>query len=91
MKRVIFLALALTACNTPRPEPGIKVVTQTVVKETMRPCAVSIPKRPAPLPRPLPTDAVALAAVLAERLVEYASPGGFADKAIAALEVCAKP
>lgn len=79
-------ALMLAACA--HDEPGVRVVTQTVVKEVQRPCAATKPKRPDPLARPLPVDPVQLAALLAAKLAEYALPGGYADKADAAIELC---
>jgi hypothetical protein len=73
--------------------PPAAISDHTVVRtvETMRPCAVAIPARPAPLALPLPTDAVALAATLALKLREWAGPGQYGDTADAALKTCTKP
>ncbi|AHE55992.1 hypothetical protein [Sphingomonas sanxanigenens] len=72
------------------PSPGIRVETVEVVREVQRPCPVTPPVRPAPLERPLPADAAALAALLGARLAEWAGPGGYGDRAAAALAICTK-
>lgn len=85
--RLLFAALLLAGCaRTPPPAVEVRTVRQTV--EVQRPCPVTIPKRPAPLARPLPGDAVALAATLGEKLSEWAGPGGYGDRAQRALERC---
>jgi len=87
MKRLIVIAFfALTACQT--DQPGIRVETQTVVKEVMVPCPGTKPARPAPLSRPLPTDPVQLAALLGAKLAEYAAKGMYADQADAIMDRC---
>lgn len=86
----IVALVALSGCAG-SPPPAVEVRTVTVTKEIQRPCAVTIPARPAKLSRPLPSDPVALAAALTLKLMEYAAPGGFADKATAALTTCTKP
>lgn len=88
---LIAFGLLLTACGTDRPRPAVEVRTQTVVKEVQRPCAVTIPQRPAPLAKPLPTDAVKLAALLGAKLVEWAGPGKYGERADAAIRECTKP
>lgn len=89
---LILIPLALSACARPdAPPPGVEVRVVETVKEVRRPCPVTKPKRPAPLAKPLPTDAVQLAELLGAKLLEYAGPGAFADRADAALETCAKP
>jgi hypothetical protein len=80
---------ATDGASTPRPAVEIHTVTRTV--EVPRPCAVKKPDRPGPLLMPLPTDAVALAAVLALKLREYAGPGKYADQADAAIAICTAP
>jgi hypothetical protein len=95
MTRQLFaalLCLALAACGGDPPQsPGMKVEYQTVVKEVQRPCPAKKPARPAPLARPLPTDAGALASLLAAKLLEWAGKGGYGERAEAALEVCTRP
>jgi hypothetical protein len=91
MRWIPLAFIALTACNAPRPEPGIRVVTQREVVEVAKPCPVTPPARPAPLPRPLPTDAVALAAVLGAKVVELMGDGGYVDRSQEALAICTKP
>lgn len=76
----VTLLLALGACQTTQP--------RVIIKEVARPCPVTIPERPKPLDRPLPTDAVSLAARLAERLSEWAGPGGYGERADSALKTC---
>lgn len=89
---ILIAALALAGCATDNcPPPGIQLQTVTKTVEVQRPCAVTQPKRPAPLATPLPTDAVQLAAMLGAKLYEYAGPGGYADRAHDAIETCTKP
>lgn len=83
-------SVLIGGCGTDQAHPAVEVRTQTVVKEVQRPCPVTIPQRPAPLTKPLPTDAAKLAATLGAKLVEYAGPGRYADKADAALKICLK-
>jgi hypothetical protein len=84
--RSICLFVLLAACaSTPQP---VKVVTQEVVREVQRPCPVTRPARPTPLARPLPADSRALAAVLADKLLEWAGAGGYGERADAALTTC---
>lgn len=72
------------------PPPAVEIRTQTVVREISKPCPVQTPVRPTKLARPLPEDAVALAALLGSKLSEYAATGGFADQALAAIATCKK-
>lgn len=81
----------VTACSAQDAHPAVEVRTVTVTREIQRPCAVAIPKRPAPLAKPYPSDAVALSAVLARKLLEWSGPGAFGDRAVDALGVCTKP
>ena len=85
--RLLVIALLVAGCAR-TPPPAVEVRTQVVTREVMRPCPVTIPKRPAPLARPLPSDAVALAAVLGIKLGEYSGAGAWADRAERALERC---
>lgn len=87
---VILLCLPAAMCGE-RPEPGIQVRTVEVIKEVQRPCPVTKPVKPAPIAKPYPSDAVQLAALLALKLAEYAGPGGYAERADAAIERCVKP
>lgn len=77
---LLFVPLPLWGCATTEP--------RVVIKEVSRPCPVTVPTRPKPLDRPLPDDAVSLAALLAAKLLEYAGPGGFADRAESSLRTC---
>lgn len=94
-KRQISAVLGLisfalvTGCSTARtPPPGVEVKWVDRVVEVQRPCPATRPERPAPLARPLPTDANALAAVLLSKLIEWAGPGGYGDRADTALDIC---
>ena len=87
---LILLPLLLAGCG-PRPEPGVRVETVEVLVEVQKPCPVTKPARPAPLAKPLPTDAVQLAALLAGKLLEVMGPGGYVERADAAIERCVKP
>lgn len=77
----------IAACATPGPV-GVRVETVERVVETQRPCPGEKPARPAPLDRPLPTDAVALAALLAAKLAEWSAPGMYGDQADAIMTRC---
>lgn len=82
----------LSACATTNvPPPAVQIRTQVVTKEVQRPCSVTKPVRPAPLTKPIPTDAIALAAALALKLAEWSGPGGYGDRADAAITTCTKP
>lgn len=83
----VAAALMLTSCTTASP-PGIEVRTVEVPVEIQRPCPGTVPVRPAPLARPLPTDAQALAALLAAKLVEWADEGKYGDQAEAYVKAC---
>lgn len=85
----LTLGFALTACGATTPPPAVEIRTVEVIKEVQRPCPVTKPKRPDPLPRPLPTDSVQLAALLGLKLAEWSAPGGYGDRADAALTICA--
>ena len=85
--RILPLALLLAACaKTPPPAVEVRTVVKTV--EVQKPCAVTIPARPAPLPAVLPTNAVQLAALLGAKLAEWSGPGKYGDRAEAALRRC---
>lgn len=93
MKRYLALApvALLAACATTQTSPPA-VEIRTVIKtvEVAKPCPVQAPVRPSPLARPLPNDAVALAALLGAKLSEWAAPGGFGDQALKAIDTCQK-
>lgn len=93
MKRALLAtALLLSACATDSgPPPAVQIRTVERVVEVQRPCPVKVPVRPGPLAKPLPTDAIALAAVLALKLNEYIGPGKWADGVESALDKCTKP
>lgn len=84
---VISLGGCATTIHTP---PVVEIRTQTVVKEVAKPCPVTKPARPAPLPKTMPTDLSRFAATLAAKLVEWAGPGGYGDRADAAITECKK-
>ena len=87
--RALWLLLACAGCATPQPViPPVQI--QKEVVEVQRPCAVTKPVRPAPLARPLPVKSDALIAVLASKLMEYAAPGAYADRADAAITTCTR-
>lgn len=71
--------------------PGIAVRTVEVIRPVQAPCPVIRPVRPTPLERPLPADSMALAALLGAKLAEWAGPGGYGERADAALGVCLVP
>ena len=60
---ILAALLLLTGCGagaTPPPAVEIRTVTKTV--EVAKPCPVTIPERPAPLPAVMPTDLAKFAA-----------------------------
>lgn len=84
--------ILLAGCSRAnRIPPAVEIRTVDRVVEVQRPCAVTIPARPAKLQRPLPTDTTALAAILGAKLLELMGPGGYVDRADAALQSCTKP
>jgi hypothetical protein len=84
------LAALVSGCGGHVAAPGERVVYRTVEKEVPRPCPVARPVRPSPLARPLPEDAGALVSLLAGKLAEWAGPGGYGERAEAAITVCTK-
>lgn len=84
------IALLLSACAGTTPPPAVEIRTVTRTVEVAKPCPVTKPIRPAPLAKPLPTDGVALAALLGLKLGEWSAPGGYGDRAEAALDTCLK-
>jgi len=93
MKRlgIASLPMLLSACGVGTPPPAVEIRTQIRTVEVAKPCPVTKPVRPAPLAKPLPTDGIALAATLALKLGEWSAPGGYGDRAEAALDTCLKP
>jgi hypothetical protein len=91
MKRVILLGLLVAGCGpkviTPPPAVRVQEVVRTV--EVQRPCNVTVPTRPRRLGA-LPSDAVALAAVLGAKLAEWSGAGGYGERADRALRECTK-
>lgn len=84
-----MLPSMLAACGADTgARPAVQIKTVERVVEVAKPCPVRTPTRPAKLDRPLPADSVALAALLGAKLLEYDGPGGFADRALAALNTC---
>jgi hypothetical protein len=82
----------LAGCNDSRPESaGTKVVYQRVEVPVQRPCPVTRPAKPLPLARPLPIDPARLVDLLAAKLLELMGPGGYVERADAAIATCTKP
>lgn len=86
---VLAVMLALTGCAT--TQPAIKTIYQEVKVEVPRPCPVTKPVIPDKLERPLPTDPARLIDLLVAKLTEWAGPGGYGERADAAIETCVKP
>jgi hypothetical protein len=98
MKRTLSIletvaaTLLLAGCGADHVDSaGTRVVYQTVEKEVPRPCPVTKPAKPAPLARPLPADPARLIDLLAGKLLEWAGPGGYGERADAAITTCTKP
>jgi hypothetical protein len=87
-RRSYSLLLGLRASTE---SAGTKVVYQTVEKEVQRPCPVTVPTKPAPLAKPLPSDPARLVDLLTAKLIEWAGTGGYGERADDALKVCTKP
>lgn len=84
----LLIVLALTGCTTSTPPVDVRI--QERVVETMRPCPVTIPERPATLrAEDLPDDARDALRVAVASLLQFQAPGGYADRAEAALRICA--
>ncbi len=83
---LLAAALMLTACAGRAGTP-VETVTVERTVEVARPCPAVAPTRPAPLGA-VPAALAPLAALLAAKLKEYAAPGGYADRAEAALRIC---
>lgn len=90
MRPMLLLFLLAGCATTPKPCPPAipKLEIQKQVVEVAKPCPVDEPQRPAKLARPLPTDLEALAAVLANQLMLWEAPGGYGDRASAAIRTC---
>jgi len=93
MRYMLLAPFALLAgCGTGAvPPPAVEIRTVTKTVEVQRPCPVTQPARPLRLVKPLPTDAVKLAATLGSALAAYSAPGAWADRMEAALNECTKP
>jgi hypothetical protein len=88
----VVVALLLAGCGGNPPETaGTRVVYQTVEKEVPRPCPVTKPAKPKPLARPLPADPARLIDLLVAKLTELMGPGGYVERADAAITTCTKP
>lgn len=90
MRYLVVLPLfALTACpgRVQPPQPGIQVKEMVRTVEVQRPCVATVPVRPAKLGA-LPTDAVALVAVLGAKLAEWSGAGGYGERADEAIKRC---
>jgi hypothetical protein len=89
---IVLLALALAGCAGGHVEsPGTKVIFKDRFVEVPRPCPVTKPVKPKPLARPLPSDPARLVDLLAGKLLEWAGPGGYGERADAAITTCTKP
>lgn len=86
----LVAGLTFAACST-TSQPAVKVVYQEVVKEVQRPCPVTKPVTPGKLDRPLPADPARLVDLLVAKLLEWAGPGGYGERADSAIETCTKP
>lgn len=87
MRNLILPSLILLSACTHEQGP-VRVQTVEVVKTIQAPCPGVKPERPAPLERPLPTDANQLAALLAAKLGEWSLPGMYGDQAEAIMDRC---
>jgi hypothetical protein len=83
--------IMLASCGEHPESAGTKVIYQTVEKEVPRPCPVTKPVKPKPLARPLPVDPARLIDLLAAKLLEWAGPGGYGERASQAIDICTKP
>lgn len=81
-----IVVLALSACAKPTP-PATQIKIQRETVEVMKLCPETLPKRPAAIGA-LPGDLQKLAALLGAKMMEYAGPGGYADRVEAAHEAC---
>lgn len=90
-KAIITLGVivCISACATTQPS-GTKVIFKDVQVEVPRPCPVTKPAPPSPLVRPLPSDPARLVDLLVAKLIEWAGPGGYGERADAALDTCIK-
>jgi len=95
MRRLILTLVAWSllpgGCVADQSRPAVEIRTVTVYKDVQRPCPVTVPTRPAPLTSKMPTDLAKFAATALAKLVEYAGPGRYADKADAAIKTCTNP
>lgn len=71
-------------------QQGVRVETVEVVKEVQRPCPASKPDRPAPVGA-LPSNARDALRIVTAKLLEYVGPGGYAERAEKAIDICTKP
>ncbi|SNT19196.1 hypothetical protein [Sphingopyxis indica] len=85
--RVFSIAAALALAGCAHEQAGVRVQTVEVVKEVQVPCPVEVPARPAPIGA-LPSDARDALRIVGAKLLEYAGPGAYADRADAALRIC---
>jgi hypothetical protein len=90
MRLAIIAALALAGCAAKPTPPAVQIKTVTVTRETQRPCAVTRPARPAPLGA-LPTSLARLSSLLGAKLAEWSGPGGYGERADAAIATCTRP
>lgn len=81
----LVAASTLAACGEQQARPEAQIVKETV--EVQVPCPIEAPVRPAPIGK-LPSGSRQLNAALGAKLKEYAAPGGYADKADAAIRTC---
>lgn len=83
----MMAALLLAGCATPG---AVKVETVEVYRETMRPCPVTIPERPATVTADsLPPDARDALRLVVAALLAWQGAGGYGNRADAALRICA--
>jgi len=88
---ILIAALSLSACGHPQTASAVQTRVVTTTVEIQRPCPVTVPARPSPLAIPLPTDALQLAALIGAKLAQWSGPGGYGERADAALRKCVAP
>lgn len=90
MRFALPAILLLASCAAKPAPPAVMVKTVTVTREIQRPCAVTRPARPAPL-GVLPTSLARLSSLLGAKLAEWSGPGGYGERADAAIATCTLP
>ncbi len=89
MRAILPAAMLLLAGCAGGPRPVDMQIVERVV-EVQRPCPMTAPTRPAKI-GPLPVNAIDALKLVGAKLLEYAGPGAYADRADAAIAICASP